>query len=191
MKLKYYMRGVGVGIIFTTLLFLGVILPNKTKMSEEEIRSEAKKLGMVESLEEDNLASLIGGSQVTNTPSASPVADPTSLPNKVSEEKDAQEEKITVTASPAPTPTPTQMLEKPVSASNKKKKIKLVIETGMSSEIVAEQAEEKGLVKDAKLLNQYLFENDYSDYILVGTFRISEDSSYEEIGNIITGKNEN
>jgi len=45
MKLKYYMRGLGIGIILTTLIF--IISGYEKKMTDEEIIASAKKLGMI------------------------------------------------------------------------------------------------------------------------------------------------
>lgn len=48
MKLKYYLRGLGLGIVLTAIL-MGVTLGrNTSKMSDEEIIKRAKQLGMVE-----------------------------------------------------------------------------------------------------------------------------------------------
>ena len=49
MKLKYYLRGLGIGIAITSVV-MGLALgnPKKESMSDDEIRRRAKELGMVE-----------------------------------------------------------------------------------------------------------------------------------------------
>lgn len=47
MKLKYYLRGLGMGILITAMI-TGVSNKNRTTMTEDQIRAEARKLGMVE-----------------------------------------------------------------------------------------------------------------------------------------------
>ncbi|MDD6194246.1 MAG: hypothetical protein PUB19_05040 [Lachnospiraceae bacterium] len=47
MKLKYYLRGAGVGVIVTTLIFTIAIAFDKPTMSQEDIIREAEKLGMI------------------------------------------------------------------------------------------------------------------------------------------------
>ena len=47
MKLKYYLRGAGVGVIVTTLIFTIAIAFGEPTMSKEDIMREAEKLGMV------------------------------------------------------------------------------------------------------------------------------------------------
>ena len=47
MKLKYYLRGLGIGIIVTALI-MGIALGSKRELTDTEIKERAAKLGMVE-----------------------------------------------------------------------------------------------------------------------------------------------
>ncbi|WP_157668725.1 hypothetical protein [Lachnoclostridium phytofermentans] len=47
MKLKYYMRGIGVGILFSTMVFF-IVGNGKPQMTDEQIIKAAKELGMEE-----------------------------------------------------------------------------------------------------------------------------------------------
>lgn len=47
MKLKYYLRGAGIGVIVTTLIFTIALAFEGPTTSEEDIIREAEKLGMV------------------------------------------------------------------------------------------------------------------------------------------------
>ena len=47
MKLKYYMRGIGVGILFSIIVFL-IVGQEELQMTEEQIIAAAKELGMEE-----------------------------------------------------------------------------------------------------------------------------------------------
>ena len=47
MKLKYYLRGLGIGIVVTALL-MGIVTKDNGAMSDEEIKARAAQLGMVE-----------------------------------------------------------------------------------------------------------------------------------------------
>ncbi len=55
MKIKYYLRGLGVGIVITTLILLIVFNTTGKNISDEEVVARAKALGMVmaESKDED------------------------------------------------------------------------------------------------------------------------------------------
>lgn len=49
MKLKYYLRGIGIGIIFASIIFFAAYRENvSSKISDDEIKARAKELGMVE-----------------------------------------------------------------------------------------------------------------------------------------------
>lgn len=50
MKLKYYLRGLGIGIVVTTLI-LSVALHNKGQMTDAEVIERAEELGMVQAYE--------------------------------------------------------------------------------------------------------------------------------------------
>ena len=47
MKLRYYLRGLGVGIIVTAII-MNIAFSNKQEMSDEEIKARAAELGMIE-----------------------------------------------------------------------------------------------------------------------------------------------
>ena len=51
MKRKYYIRGLGVGIIVTALLFIVAMVFKKPTLSDAEIRRQARLLGMVDAQE--------------------------------------------------------------------------------------------------------------------------------------------
>ena len=54
MKLKYYLRGLGIGILVTALI-MGISAGRQKQMSDEEVRARARELGMVESTTLSNL----------------------------------------------------------------------------------------------------------------------------------------
>ena len=56
MKAKYYLRGMGIGVFVTALIFGIALVFYRPKMSEDEIRREAAKLGMVNAADEALLA---------------------------------------------------------------------------------------------------------------------------------------
>ncbi|MBQ8666492.1 MAG: hypothetical protein IJ526_06495, partial [Lachnospiraceae bacterium] len=97
MKLKFYLRGLGIGIAVTALV-MGLALGKNTKesMTDEEIKERAAELGMVE---EDR--TLVSTPTETPTPTSTPTptATPTPTPTKTPTP--------TPTATPTPTPTPT------------------------------------------------------------------------------------
>ena len=53
MKLKYFMRGVGVGMIFASLVLFAAYKATPPQMTDQQIRSRAKELGMIEGNNQD------------------------------------------------------------------------------------------------------------------------------------------
>ena len=47
MKLKYYFRGLGIGIIVTTIILVSCFSMQKPKMTDEQIIEKAALLGMI------------------------------------------------------------------------------------------------------------------------------------------------
>ncbi|WP_408070982.1 hypothetical protein [Butyrivibrio sp. JL13D10] len=88
MKLKYYLRGLGVGVVLTAVI-MGVVLGrNNSRISDEEVIKRARQLGMVE--EESTLSSY---SDTVKNPEVGDDADVDASDQKVDEtgEKTSQE----------------------------------------------------------------------------------------------------
>ena len=47
MELKYYLRGLGLGIVVTAII-MGIVSSGSSAMTDEEIIARAKQLGMIE-----------------------------------------------------------------------------------------------------------------------------------------------
>lgn len=91
MNLKYYLRGLGIGIIVTAVIMGIAAGKNKESLSDAEIKERAKELGMVE--QSGVLSELEGGTEAeagsplkTKTPAedtaASPAAAQATMPAK-------------------------------------------------------------------------------------------------------------
>lgn len=71
MNLKFYMRGLGIGIIVTAVIMLVLSYQNSQPLSDAEIKQRASELGMVE--ESETLLSMVKNEEPTETPQ---VAEP-------------------------------------------------------------------------------------------------------------------
>lgn len=206
--LKYYLRGLGIGIIVTTLI-LTVVFNLKGKLSDSEIKERAAKLGMVMAeTTEDSIFDKTSSDKENETqtkPAESESSDKETAGGKENEEstpgkseEDTTPEQTTEaptsepeTETPAPTteeatteaPTPEPATEAPVpsviSAS-------IEIKSGMYSEAVSRLLFESGIVPNAAEFNLYLENNGYAERISTGTFKVSSDMSYEQLARIIT-----
>lgn len=128
--MKYYLRGLGIGIVVSTLL-VGIATGNrKETLSDEEIKQRARELGMVET--SGVIADELPITLATEAPTKEPVKEPVS----------AQENEKEVESSPAgePEALPTEM---PIAEEE-------TAIAGEETEIAVEEAEMTGEEKVAE-----------------------------------------
>ena len=169
MKLKYYMRGLGIGICLTTIL----LSFGNEKMTDQEIIQRAEKLGMKSTKEtDDELHNALDKMKVTLTPVPTPSVEPTKAPTP----KPTAEPTKEPTKAPTKKPTPTT---KPVAVS-------FSIKKGMTSDSVAQTLKDAGLIKNADSFNDYIINKGKASVIRVGYYSITKGASYDEIIRRIT-----
>ena len=195
MKLKYYLRGLGIGMIVTALI-LGISFSHRQGqetqiLTDDQIRERAEQLGMVDS-SELTLAALQNSVQQqtqenTEKTEASPEPETeeamttTSEPETMVAPENTMEPETTV--APEATPQPETIV-----ASEAAQTVTVTVKKGASSGSVSSRLQEAGLVEDAKTFDNYLCNNGYSRSINPGTYEIVPGTSEEEIAKIITGK---
>ena len=196
MKLKYYMRGLGIGIVLTTLIL--TIANPKEKLTDREIIERAKILGMQEAgeVEDKSLSEVLGGGKPTVMPSESPaqpsvtpILTPTKAPKPTATPKPTKEPEVT--PEPTLTPEPGQPKDDGTDKNdgvNQGELIAFTIEKGMSSGKVAALLEAKGLIKDADDFNQYIVKEGKASVIRIGTYTLPIGISYDEIITKLTTK---
>ena len=177
MKLKYYLRGLGIGILVTTVI-LSLAGVGRKNMTDEEVVKRAKELGMVESTLLSDLP------DQTKTDEVRPTEPEISLQPETSEPEES-----------ASTPeTPVAPEETPVSPEDGNpdipagETVTLVIGRGESSTTVSKNLKKAGIVEDAAAFDRFLCNNGYDKKIITGTYEIPYGASEEEIAKIITRK---
>ncbi|MGN0151359.1 MAG: hypothetical protein ACI39Q_02695 [Wujia sp.] len=202
MKLKYFLRGLGAGIIFGAVIMLVAYMTSGGyKLSDKEIISRAEKLGMV--MQEDQTASsgdADGKSDITTTESpltednSESVTTEVEKEDKTTEEK-TTEEKTTVEETTEEVTEDTVTTEAVTTEENTSARqdgeyttAKITVVGGMGSEQVAKLLEEAGIIKDAADFDSYLNKNGYSTRIEIGTFEVNSGMTYEEIATILSTK---
>ena len=155
MKLKYYLRGLGIGMIVTALI-LGISFSNRQDqtsqiMTDDQIRERAAELGMVDS-SELTLAAL-QNSEKQPTEGTPEETTQTQEQNNIEAEPET-----TVPAEPEVTEAP----QRTQTAS-------ITIQRGDDSGSASRRLYEAGLVENAKAFDNYLCNNGYSRSINPGT----------------------
>lgn len=193
MKLKYYLRGLGIGILVTTVI-LSLAGVGRKNMTDEEVVKRAKELGMVESTLLSDLP------DQTKTDEVRPTEPETSLQPETSEPEPEESASTPETPeAPEETPvaseeTPAAPEETPVSPEDGNpdtsawETVTLVIGRGESSTTVSKNLKKAGIVEDAAAFDRFLCNNGYDKKIITGTYEIPYGASEEEIAKIITRK---
>lgn len=217
MKLKYYLRGLGIGIAVTAIIMSFIKKPEE--LTDAQIKIRAAQLGMVEK-------SILSDLQDENTYSEEAVEENTkheTIP-EVEEEKEVIEENTgnslqetedneAVEQSEGtgsedkqepvqPEETKAEDKQEPVQPEETKAEDKLPLEekqenvenyivitvkAGDSSEIVSQKVFEAGLINSVEEYNRYLITHGYDRRLRVGNHEIPVDATEEEIAKILCG----
>ena len=177
MKFKYFLRGLGTGIIFTAVVCLIAFQGSGTKnISNKEVIERAKELGMVEKEEsvEDMFSSEQTGKETKEI----------TTEKKTTEEK-TTEEKTTEAKTTESTTEESQITDRETTEQttedNIGKTVTITIKGGATSYPVCQELQELGLIEDATDFDNYLIKNGYANRISVGTHTLKIGMSYEEI----------
>ncbi len=177
MKLKYYLRGLGIGILVTTIILMIAFSGHKADISDEEIIARAKALGMVMT-EQEKEDAIPKGTEDNLTESTEQKPEKTTEQNQTSEQNQTTEQ----------TPMTEQGQTESTDQAKAETQKEITVKAGDSSNTVADKLFQEGLVDDASAFNKYLVDNKVDSSIQPGTFTIPQGATYEEIGGLLTGK---
>ena len=180
MKLRYYMRGLGIGMLITALI---LILSGRTsgQLSDEQIKARAAELGMVmedKSVLKESEAS--PGTALEETEEKPEEVEPEEVESEEVEPEEVKPKEVEPEETEAEKVTP----EETVPAET----VTITVRSGASSVSVAKQIEDAGLVSSAGDFDRYLCQNGYDKKICVGTYAIPVGATEEEIARAITKK---
>lgn len=204
MKLRYYLRGLGMGMIAAALV-LGLRADAAISMTDAEIMEKARQLGMVESSSlvlsdlkapEQNLAQPDNVEPGNVEPARPENADPEDAditePENINpdgtdpEDANVAEPENTEQEGTAPQDTGSDMSDKK-DVIYSDDPVQFTIDEGTNSYTVSKNLVEAGLIKDVVSFDSYLIENGYSKSIRSGTYEILPGTSEKDIARIITG----
>lgn len=182
MNLKYYLRGLGIGIVVTAVIMGAASGGKKDKMSDAEIKERAAELGMVEAQTEGVLADLeqmpqeeTDSSEETPAKDAA-AAEGSAVPpeNEADAAADEEVKEPEETSSPEP--------EEP----DLSESIIIEIKEGESSYAICRKLEGAGLIGSASAFDAYLYENGFDRKLRTGSYEIPAGAEPETIAEILT-----
>lgn len=176
MKGKYYLRGIGVGIVFTSIMFL-FIQPGTKDMSDEEILRRAAQLGMVESKETvlpEKPSNSTEGEEGQNTT------------EQITQEETTDTSTTTEATTEVTTEATTQATTE---ATTEAKLVTFTVVSGMHSLSVARLLQDLGVIEHADDFDAFLEREGYSSRIATGTYTVAVGESYENIAKMLISGN--
>lgn len=179
MKLKYYLRGIGIGVLVATFIMTVSSVIHNNNLSDEFIIKEAQKLGMIMPESEDDKDSLWGSSntgkdtQVDDQASSEQLEDDTQIPEEQNTQDDSSME----------SQTSSEELTPPVQET-----VVIQIGVGEGAGKVARKLYSLGVIENEDDFRTYLQSSGYSRKIRCGSFEVTKGSSYEEICDVIIRK---
>ncbi len=206
MKLKYYLRGLGIGILVTAVIMGVTQGSRKETLSDREIRERAAALGMVEpgnslaDLEAAETPAATETPEAVETPAATEIPEAAETPaatetpeaaeTPAATEAPAATEVPAATEAPASTETP-EVTARPTQKPAEEEEgssYTFEIQAGDSSYQVAYRLQQAGLVADARDFDNYLCSKGYDRKLKTGSYEIPETATEEEISEILCGR---
>lgn len=208
MKLKYYLRGLGIGIVVTALL-MGYSNKNRAAEPKAEVATEETAGDLLADRNgEATTEEVIEQSTVENvtveTDSAETSEEEISQEETASELESSTQEAETITETESVTETETESVQAEEATDKKEQTqssteadagnallqttIEINIVRGDDSGTVARKLQNAGMVESATEYDAYLMQHGYDKKIRVGKVEIPVDATWQEIAEYISGK---
>lgn len=203
MRLKYYLRGLGTGILFATIILM---ISYSYKMSDKQIKEKALKLGMVypeKTTVTEEIKTTDSESENTTTGEENSQTETTKEETTTSKVEETTTSKVEETTTKEETTKEETTKEQTTQESTTKepqteetttknnadvKTYVLTVTSRTSSKQVAMALESAGIISNYKEFDDYLCDNGYASNIQNGKFTITSDMSYKQIAETITSK---
>lgn len=187
MRLKYYLRGLGLGIIFTCLMFM--LFSNKKADNTDQMDVNQQLETTTETL-----SSQTSGDDKNDTANDEAVSDGADVQNNTDADTDVNAQNNADAQNPADnqtgasdtTDTSNQTDDSDITGETgtddvQDEYVTLVIEKGDIARDVAESLYEDGIIDDVESFRKYLGETGVSRTLHAGKYNIKVGSTYEEI----------
>ena len=184
MRLKYYLRGLGLGIIFAVIIMMIGIHNHGSSMSDSEIIERAKELGMGSAAE--TATESLDNTENTQTTEASKAADSGLNDTQSTENTDSESDTATDAVQPD-TQTSQESGEQGDSGNaDIPTTFTITVSPGDTCRMIAERLQAAGLVDDSEKFRIYMGQKGVDHLIKNGDHVIPVGASYDEIVNLLT-----
>lgn len=189
MKLKYYLRGLGIGIICTAII-MGIALSGNKKetMTDTEIIERARLMGMVmpEDVENDSLEE---EKEPADDKDSEPETENKSAKSKTDnqEKNDKKEDSQVKTDKAEDSKKGDNKTQKEETAQKPSTQeiVEIEIKAGDYSATVSQTLKRAGLITDADAFNRYLTQKGVDQNLRIGVYQIPKGATQDEIIEIL------
>lgn len=201
MRLKYYLRGAGIGMIVTTIILLILFnsyiteLENQNKQNTqltggetvaqaqtEQRQTETENSTQTESSTENTQENMTTESKNTEDTEAY-VSTEETVPEDKEEENNINDTEANLEANENSSETNSE--SQTAQNINQGKGVILEIRPGDTSDIVAGKMQQLGLVEDASEFNQYLIDAGIDERLRTGSYEMKIGESFEVLASIL------
>ena len=208
MRAKFFLKGMGIGVTVTAIIFTVAFALQPPTLSDEEIIARAKTLGMVESeettlnqkgLKDEEVSESEEASEAQDTSESGDVSEDKVTTEEVSSEELSEEDKEALQAlkdledakkedagaDNSGYKTTDTVNDSSSEAETPQNTQSFTINNGEDSAVVSSRLYRQGIIDDPNGFDDYLTKNGYDTRIRPGSYNIPEGSSFETIANAI------
>lgn len=202
MRLKYYLRGLGLGIIFAVFIMMVGYRNHGSSMSDSQIIEKAKALGMVETedssgMKTDNKTDGKTDKKIDSSEPDTSIADTSTAEDTQTGTDNTDADNTTDTAD-ADTTAPSDAAATDLAASDaagtdaaqpqQNTTFTITVGGGDTCRMIAERLQTAGIIDDAEKFRVYMGQKGVDQFIADGSHEIPYGASYDDIINILTQK---
>lgn len=201
MRLKYYLRGLGIGIIFAVFIMMVGYRNHGSSMSDSEIIEKAKALGMVETEDSsgmksdkktDNKTDEKSDKKIDTSEPDTTIADTSAAEDTQTGTDNTDADNIAGTAD-VDTTAPSDVAATDSAASDaaqpqQNTTFTVTVGSGDTCRMIAERLQAAGIIDDAEKFRAYMGQKGVDQFIADGNHEIPYGASYDDIINILTQK---
>lgn len=200
MRLKYYLRGLGLGIIFAVFIMMVGYRNHGSSMSDSQIIEKAKALGMVETEDSSGMKTDNKTDNKTDGKTDKKIdsSEPDTSTADTSTAEDTQTGTDNTDTANADTTAPSDAaVTDPVASDaagadaaqpQQNTTFTITVGGGDTCRMIAERLQTAGIIDDAEKFRVYMGQKGVDQFIADGSHEIPYGASYDDIINILTQK---